>query len=118
MIILVTADNFLQLFLGWEGVGLCSFLLISFWHTRIQANKAAIKAMVINRVGDFALLVAIVFIYFTFRSIDYATVFALSPFFLEKQILIFSYNFKIINVICFLLFIGSVGKSAQVGLHT
>jgi len=118
MIILVTGNNFLQLFLGWEGVGLCSYLLISFWYTRIQANKAAIKAMLINRVGDFSLLLGIVFIFFTFKSLNYSIVFALIPFFINKFIIIFNIPFNIISIICFLLFIGSVGKSAQIGLHT
>jgi NADH:ubiquinone oxidoreductase subunit 5 (subunit L)/multisubunit Na+/H+ antiporter MnhA subunit len=71
MLILVTANNFLQLFVGWEGVGLSSYLLINFWFTRIQANKAAIKAMLVNRVGDFALLLAIFNIYFIFNSLDF-----------------------------------------------
>jgi NADH:ubiquinone oxidoreductase subunit 5 (subunit L)/multisubunit Na+/H+ antiporter MnhA subunit len=118
MIILVTGDNFLQLFLGWEGVGLCSYLLISFWYTRIQANKAAIKAMLINRVGDFSLLLGIVFIFYTFKTLDYSTIFVLVPFFVNKKIIIFGSAFNLLNTICFLLFIGSVGKSAQIGLHT
>jgi NADH-ubiquinone oxidoreductase chain 5 len=119
MLILVTADNFLQLFLGWEGVGLCSYLLISFWYTRVQANKAALKAMIINRIGDYSLLLSIVLIFFTFRSLDYSTVFVLVPFFVEKKIILFQlHHFKVINLISFLLFVGSVGKSAQLGLHT
>jgi NADH:ubiquinone oxidoreductase subunit 5 (subunit L)/multisubunit Na+/H+ antiporter MnhA subunit len=118
MIILVTADNFLQLFLGWEGVGLCSYLLISFWYTRVQANKAAIKAMLINRIGDFSLLLGILFIYFTFQSLDYSLVFILVPFFINKTIILFGITFKVLNVICFLLLVGAAGKSAQVGLHT
>jgi proton-translocating NADH-quinone oxidoreductase chain L len=118
MIILVTGDNFLQLFLGWEGVGLCSYLLISFWYTRVQANKAAIKAMLINRVGDFSLLLGIIFIYFTFHSLDYSTVFILAPFFIKKNVVIFGITFNLLNVICFLLLVGAAGKSAQVGLHT
>ena len=118
MIILVTGNNFLQLFLGWEGVGLCSYLLISFWYTRIQANKAAIKAMLINRIGDFSLLLGIVFIFFTFKELSYSIIFALVPFFANKCIVIFNISFNLVTVICFLLFIGSVGKSAQIGLHT
>jgi NADH-quinone oxidoreductase subunit L len=85
---------------------------------RIQANKAAIKAMLINRIGDYTVLLGIIFIYFTFKSVDYATVFVLVPFFLEKKIFLFIFTFKIIDVICFLLFIGAMGKSAQIGLHT
>jgi NADH:ubiquinone oxidoreductase subunit 5 (subunit L)/multisubunit Na+/H+ antiporter MnhA subunit len=74
--------------------------------------------MVINRIGDFALLLSILFIFFTFRAIDYSTVFVLAPFFLEKKIILFTYEFEVLNVICFLLYVGAVGKSAQIGLHT
>lgn len=70
MLILVTADNYLQMFIGWEGVGLCSYLLINFWYTRIQANKAAIQAMLVNRVGDFGLALGMMAIYAEFKSID------------------------------------------------
>jgi len=118
MIILVTADNFLQLFLGWEGVGLCSYLLINFWFTRIQANKAAIKALVINKVGDFTLFLALLLINQIFKSIDYSTIFILVPFFLNKNLILFGYTIKALDCICLLLFIGAVGKSAQIGLHT
>ena len=118
MIILVTADNFLQLFLGWEGVGICSYLLINFWYTRIQANKAALKALILNRVGDYSVMLAIVLIFTIFKSLDYSVVFVLAPFFVTKGILIFGYKFLIFDVICFLLFLGAVGKSAQIGLHT
>ena len=78
MLILVTADNFLQMFVGWEGVGLCSYLLINFWFARLQANKAAIKAMLVNRVGDFGLALGIFAVFTKFKSIDYAVVFASS----------------------------------------
>jgi NADH:ubiquinone oxidoreductase subunit 5 (subunit L)/multisubunit Na+/H+ antiporter MnhA subunit len=80
MLILVTADNFIQMFIGWEGVGLCSYLLINFWFTRIQANKAAIKAMLMNRIGDFSLIIGIIIIFIYYKSVDYATVAALTPF--------------------------------------
>ena len=118
MLILVTADNYVQLFVGWEGVGLCSFLLINFWFARIQANKAAIKAMVINRIGDFGLALGIFLMFKTFKTVDYSTVFALAPFFLETKIQILSENYYVLNTIGILLFIGSIGKSAQLGLHT
>ena len=118
MIILVTADNFLQLFLGWEGVGLCSYLLINFWFTRIQANKAAIKALIINKFGDYTVFIAILIIQFTFKTIDYSTVFLLAPFFLEHKIYILFAYFNTLDIICLLLFIGAIGKSAQIGLHT
>jgi len=118
MIILVTADNFVQMFIGWEGVGLCSYLLINFWYGRIQANKAALKAMIINRIGDFSLVLSMLLIFNTFKSLDYYTVFSLVPCFVNTSIDIFSFKFSIIDVICFLIFIGAVGKSAQIGLHT
>jgi proton-translocating NADH-quinone oxidoreductase chain L len=118
MLILITANNFLQMFVGWEGVGLASYLLINFWFTRIQANKAAIKAMLVNRVGDFSLLLAIFAIYFVFNSLDYDTVFSLTPLMLDHKILIGSIEIPAIDMICILLFLGAMGKSAQLGLHT
>ena len=117
MLILVTADNFLQMFVGWEGVGLSSYLLINFWYTRIQANKAAIKAMLINRVGDFALLIAIFIIFYTFRSLNYDTIFG-SVFEVTYYVVNFkNFSFSNLDFICLLLFIGAMGKSAQLGLH-
>lgn len=118
MLILVTANNFLQMFVGWEGVGVSSYLLINFWFTRIQANKAAIKAMLVNRVGDFALLLAIFAIYFLYNSLDYDIVFSLTPLFLDYKIIFGSFQLPAIDLICLLLFIGAMGKSAQLGLHT
>jgi len=118
MLILVTADNFIQLFVGWEGVGLCSYLLINFWFTRIQANKAAIKAMIVNRVGDFGLALGIFAIYITFNSVEYSTVFALVPLFEQDYLNFLGFNVHLLTLIGVLLFIGAVGKSAQLGLHT
>jgi proton-translocating NADH-quinone oxidoreductase chain L len=118
MLILVTADNFIQMFVGWEGVGLCSYLLINFWFTRIQANKAAIKAMILNRIGDFGLLIGIMLIFVNFKSIDYATVAVLTPFFSDKIINFLNLEIHLLNAICIFLFIGAIGKSAQLGLHT
>ena len=117
MLILVTADNFIQMFIGWEGVGLCSYLLINFWFTRIQANKAAIKAMLLNRIGDFSLLIGILFIFYYLKSVDYNSAAALSIYLTEK-IYIIDYYFSMVSVIGVFLFIGAVGKSAQLGLHT
>lgn len=117
MFILVTSDNFIQLFLGWEGVGLCSYLLINFWYTRIQANKSALKALIINRIGDFGLLIGILLIFLFFRSIDFETIFTLVPYFCHKTLIIGRYEVQIIFLITLFLFIGSVGKSAQFGLH-
>lgn len=118
MLILVTADNFLQMFVGWEGVGVSSYLLINFWFTRIQANKAAIKAMLVNRVGDFFLLLGMFTIYFLFNSLNYEIVFNLAPSFANEKIYFGLYSIKIIDLICIFLFLGAMGKSAQLGLHT
>jgi NADH-ubiquinone oxidoreductase chain 5 len=118
MLILVTADNFLQMFVGWEGVGLCSYLLINFWFARLQANKAAIKAMLVNRVGDFGLALGIFAIFLTFKSIDYATVFAAAPSVIGQTTTFFNFEVDTLTLICLLLFVGAVGKSAQIGLHT
>lgn len=118
MIILVTANNFVQLFLGWEGVGLCSYLLISFWYTRLQANKAAIKAMIVNRIGDFGLAFAIFIIFKLFKSADFNIVFPLMHKMVSKEINFLFLSINVINLISILLLIGAVGKSAQLGLHT
>ena len=118
MLLLVTADNYIQLFVGWEGVGLCSYLLINFWFSRIQANKAAIKAMVINRIGDFGLALGIFFIYIVFKALDYNTVFALVSLFVLEKYTILNIEYISLNLIGALLFIGAIGKSAQLGLHT
>merc|ERR1711959_113533 len=118
MLILVTADNMIQMFVGWEGVGLCSYLLINFWFTRLQANKAAIKAMLVNRVGDFGLALGIFAIFLTFKSVDYATVFAAAPTVIGQTTTFFNLEVDTLNLICLLLFVGAVGKSAQIGLHT
>ena len=118
MLILVTADNFIQMFVGWEGVGLCSYLLINFWFTRIQANKAAIKAMIVNRVGDFGLALGILTIFVKYQSVDYATVFSITPKFVGQTFNFLNFELDLLTVIGLLLFVGSVGKSAQIGLHT
>lgn len=118
MLILVTADNFVQMFVGWEGVGLCSYLLINFFFNRIQANKAAMKAMIMNRIGDFGLSLAIMILFYTCKSVDYHTVFSCIPFFIDCSFIFFNFEVNLITCICILLFIGAVGKSAQIGLHT
>ncbi len=118
MLILVTANNFLQMFIGWEGVGVSSYLLINFWFTRIQANKAAIKAMLINRIGDFALLLAIFTIYFVFKTLDYSIVFSLAPLATGTKIIIAGFKINVLDLSCILLFLGAMGKSAQLGFHT
>ncbi len=118
MLMLVTADNFVQLFFGWEGVGLASYLLIGFWYKKPAANAAAIKAFVVNRVGDFGFALGIFAIYMVFGALDYETVFAAAPEFAGKTFEFVGYQFDILTTITALLFIGAMGKSAQLGLHT
>ncbi|XBJ22993.1 hypothetical protein VPH35_001263 [Triticum aestivum] len=117
MLMLVTGDNFLQLFLGWEGVGLASYLLIHFWFTRLQADKAAIKAMLVNRVGDFGLALGIFGCFTLFQIVDFSTIFACAsaP---RNEWIFCNMRLNAITLICILLFIGAVGKSAQIELHT
>ena len=118
MFILVSGDNFIQLFLGWEGIGLCSYLLISFWNTRVQANKSALKALIVNRIGDFGFLCGSLLLFYIFRSLDFSTVFVLAPYFKNINFFFLTFNIKCLDMICLFLFIGSMGKSAQIGLHT
>lgn len=117
MLSLVSADNFLQLFFGWEGVGLCSYLLIGYYYQKESANNAAIKAFVVNRVGDFAFIIGIVMIIIYTGSIDFESVFALSENLSNVTLRIFDIEFVILDVICLLLFLGCMGKSAQIGMH-
>lgn len=107
MLILVTGNNFLVMFLGWEGVGVCSYLLVHFWYTRVAAVKSAMSAMFTNRVGDFFLTIGFFAIFFTFGTLDYATVFSLAPYI----------NTNVITYISILLLLGAAAKSAQLGLH-
>jgi NADH-quinone oxidoreductase subunit L len=118
MLMLVTADNLLQLFFGWEGVGLASYLLIGFWYQKPEANAAAIKAFLVNRVGDFGFALGIFAVYLMIGSIGYDTIFAEAKSLVGKQMYFLSWNFDALTVICLLLFVGAMGKSAQLGLHT
>ncbi len=118
MLVLVTSDNFVQLFIGWEGVGLCSYLLINFWFTRILANKAALKAMVVNRIADVFFTLAIILILITFKTTDFVIVFNLLPYIFNENIIFLNVIINKINIITFFLFIGAIGKSAQIGFHT
>lgn len=118
MLLLVTADNTIQMFLGWEGVGLASYLLINFWFTRLSANRAALKALILNRIGDFGLLIAVFAIFFKFQSLNYSTIFSLVPFFYEDSLIFLSLQFSSLSFIGLFLLIGAIGKSAQLGLHT
>jgi NADH-quinone oxidoreductase subunit L len=118
MLALVVSDNFLQLFFGWEGVGLCSYLLIGFWYKRNSANNAAIKAFIVNRVGDFGLAVGIFLIFYHLGTVNYNEVFQLIPQFINKEINFLGFEINLITTICIFLFIGAMGKSAQFLLHT
>ena len=117
MIILVTGDNFMQMFVGWEGVGFCSYLLINFWFTRLQANKAAIKAMLVNRISDLILLLGVLTIFYNIRSIEYFSTFAAISIVKDFKFIFCNYILSIIDVACILIFIGAMGKSAQIFLH-
>jgi len=108
MLILVAGDNYFIMFIGWEGIGISSYLLINFWYTRIQANKSGIKALTVNRVGDMFLSVGFFAIFWVFGNVDYATVFSVAPYINESAI----------TIIGLLLLVGAMAKSAQIGLHT
>ena len=118
MLMLVTADNLVQLFFGWEGVGLASYLLIGFWYTKPTANAAAIKAFVVNRVGDFGFLLGIFTVFMVTKSVSFDTIFAAAPGLAGKTAHVFGHDWPVMEVACFLLFMGAMGKSAQFMLHT
>tara|TARA_B100001121_G_scaffold234893_1_gene208376 strand:- start:579 stop:2480 length:1902 start_codon:yes stop_codon:yes gene_type:complete len=118
MLMLVTADNFIQLFFGWEGVGLCSYFLIGFWFKKESANAAAIKAFVVNRVGDFGFALGIFLIFYLFDTVNYNEVFEQIPSVLDKDLTFLGFKTNAVDLICLLLFIGAMGKSAQILLHT
>jgi NADH-quinone oxidoreductase subunit L len=118
MLMLVTSDNFIQLFFGWEGVGLCSYFLIGFWFKKETANSAAIKAFVVNRVGDFAFALGIFLIFYLFGTVNYNEVFQQIPSVVDKRLNFLGFEVNSIDLICLLLFIGAMGKSAQILLHT
>lgn len=118
MLMLVTADNLVQLFFGWEGVGLASYLLIGFWFQKPSANAAAIKAFVVNRVGDFGFALGIFAIFMLVGSTDFDTIFAAAPGLTGKTINFFGWNVDALTLTCLLLFMGAMGKSAQFLLHT
>lgn len=118
MLMLVTANNFMQLFFGWEGVGLSSYLLIGFWYKKQSACNAAMKAFIVNRVGDFGFILGIFSIYLIFGSLDFDTVFAGVTSKTHEVFTLFGKEYNALTVACILLFIGAMGKSAQLGLHT
>ena len=118
MLMLVTANNFLQLFFGWEGVGLVSYLLIGFWYEKESANQGSLKAFLVNRVGDFGFILGIGLVLAYCGSLDYQTVFQQVPQIASQEITLFSgHAWSLMTVICLLLFVGAMGKSAQVPLH-
>ncbi len=118
MLMLVTADNLLQLFFGWEGVGLASYLLIGFWYHKPSANAAAIKAFIVNRVGDFGFALGIFAVFTVFGTISYDAIFASAPDQVGKTMMFLGQQYDTLTVICLLLFVGAMGKSAQFLLHT
>jgi NADH-ubiquinone oxidoreductase chain 5 len=118
MLILITADNLLQLFVGWEGVGLVSYLLINFWFTIAEANKSSLKAMIMNRVGDIGLSLGLLLIYFEFKTLDFCIIFPLVKLFSLDLFYVFGYYINILLCISIFILIGAIGKSAQLGLHT
>jgi NADH-quinone oxidoreductase subunit L len=118
MLMLVTSDNLVQLFFGWEGVGFLSYLLIGFWYDRPAANAAAIKAFIVNRVGDFGFALGIFAVYLMFQTVDFDTIFAAAEGKTDATLHVFGGEFHALTVICLLLFVGAMGKSAQLGLHT
>ncbi len=118
MLMLVTADNLVQLFFGWEGVGLASYLLIGFWYHKPEANAAAIKAFVVNRVGDFGFALGIFALFYMTGAVDFDTVFAQAPSIVGKTLPLFGWQIDAMTLICIFLFMGAMGKSAQFLLHT
>ncbi len=118
MLMLVSADNFVQLFFGWEGVGLASYLLIGFWYQKPSANAAAMKAFIVNRVGDFGFALGIFGVFMVFDSVGFDAVFAATPGKVGSTINFLGWNLDTLTTICLLLFVGAMGKSAQLGLHT
>ncbi|MGH8121125.1 MAG: NADH-quinone oxidoreductase subunit L, partial [Gammaproteobacteria bacterium] len=118
MLMLVMSNNFLQLFFGWEGVGLCSYLLIGFWFKRESAIFASLKAFLVNRVGDFGFMLGIAAILMYFHTLDYSQIFSLAPSLADRTVSILSgQEWSLLSVICICLFIGAMGKSAQFPLH-
>ncbi len=118
MLMLITADNLVQLFFGWEGVGLASYLLIGFWYDRPSANAAAIKAFIVNRIGDLGFMLGILTTFILFGSICFDPIFATAAVHAGDYVTFLGVEWHIVTVICLLLFIGAMGKSAQIGLHT
>lgn len=118
MLTLVTADNLVQLFFGWEGVGLASYLLIGYWYDRPSACRAAIKAMIVNRVGDLSFAIGIALVFFIFGAVDFGTIFGAIPTHMNDTYHVLGHTWRAYEVVGVLLFVGAMGKSAQLFLHT
>jgi proton-translocating NADH-quinone oxidoreductase chain L len=118
MLVLISGDSLVTLFLGWEGVGLCSYLLISFWYTRIQAGKAAIKAMIVNRVTDLFFTVGILTIFYLFQTVEFSSLFGLARYYVNVTLIVGGFELPALSIATLLLFLGAMGKSAQIGFHT
>lgn len=118
MLVLVTSGTFVQLFLGWEGVGLSSYLLINFWYTRLQANKSAMKAIIVNRFGDFGIYFALLVIFYFFKTFEFSVIFTLIHQMDNFYFKFLNFDLNYLNTLCFFLFLAAIGKSAQLGLHT
>ena len=118
MLMLVSSNNLLQLFFGWEGVGVASYLLIGFWYNKKSATSAAVKAFIVNRVGDLGFILGLIFVYTYFDTIMFERIFELAPSMMDLNIQVFENKINVIELSCFLLFIGAMGKSAQLFLHT
>nr|QJH88501.1 Nad5 [Pterocladiophila hemisphaerica] len=118
MLILITANNLVQMFVGWEGIGVISYLLINFWFTRLGANQSGLKALLVNRIGDLGLLLSIFFLFYIFNSLDYEIIFSLAPLCSLQFINFIGWKINNITLIGFFLLISVIGKSAQLGLHT
>ena len=118
MLMLVTSANLLQMFFGWEGVGLASYLLINFWYEKPSANNAAIKAFLVNRVGDFGFVLGIFGCFLLFGSVNYWDIFEKAPALASTQFIFLGHSLSALTTVCLLLFVGAMGKSAQLGLHT
>lgn len=118
MLLLITSFNFIQMFFGWEGVGICSYLLINFWFTRIQANKSSIKAMLVNKIGDSSFLIFMSIYYFVFKTFEFYPIYSVLETYKYVYINFFFMDFHLCSLLVFFLLIAVVGKSAQLGLHT
>jgi proton-translocating NADH-quinone oxidoreductase chain L len=118
MTTLVVSDNYVQMFIGWEGVGLVSYLLINFWYTRVEAARSALKAIGVNKFGDYAFIIAVIFIFKLLGTVEYDKVFSSIALYSNQNISLLFFDQSVVTIISFFLLVAAVGKSAQLGLHT